>query len=134
MNPFFINGYQAASFCISPLVRFFLSRVRLAAVVHRFDALSIPLFARAQETPSPAPAAAHDTRRSTTDLTSPELVGIDRHRDRCCPVFPLITSRRVDGGLYREHRQPLAPDATTDRDRQSPFKEEITETHSFSSR
>ena len=116
--------------------RFFLSRSQACSVVHRFDALSIPLFARARKTPSPAAAAAHNTRRSTTDLTSPELAGIDRRRDRCCPVFPLTTHR--GGGLYRKHRRKhpwlATADATTDRDRQSPFEEKITETHRFSSR
>ena len=95
------------------------------SVVHRFDALSIPLFARARKTPSPAAAAAHNTRRSTTDLTSQELAGIDRHRDRCCPVFPLITPRG-----WVVSRAPTQPplvgyrDATTDRDRQPPLREE----------
>lgn len=75
---------------------------RAAGGVHRFfDALSIPLFARARETPSPAAAAAHHTRRSKTDLTSPELVSIDRHRDRWCPVFPINNLTRE---TYREHR------------------------------
>lgn len=75
---------------------------RAAGGVHRFfDALSIPLFARARETPSPAAAAAHHTRRSTTDLTSPELVSIDRHYDRWCPVFPINNLTRE---VYREYR------------------------------
>lgn len=79
---------------------------RAAGGVHRFfDALSIPLFARARETPSPAAAAAHHTRRSTTDLTSPELVSIDRQHDRWCPVFPINNSTRE---VYREYRPSFA--------------------------
>lgn len=92
----------ACPYISSLLVISFSMWWRAAGGVHRFfDALSIPLFARARETPSSAAAAAHHTRRSKTDLTSPELVSIDRHHDRWCPVFPINNLTRE---MYREYR------------------------------
>lgn len=96
----------ACPYISSLLVISFSMWWRAAGGVHRFfDALSIPLFARARETPSPAAAAAHHTRRSTTDLTSPELVSIDRQHDRWCPVFPINNLTRE---VYREYRPSSA--------------------------